>query len=256
MRRSALASALGCLAAAAALYAAFFAPALRHFSGAIPYTAYAGERAPLVLEQGDHLQLLYHFDLLDAYLGGDLPFFRNLWEFNTADEDRPARFDTCYAPFAMPYSLLRRCGATDAAAWNSCQFLSVFLGVLFCYALARRFGAGRTAALCLSAVSSCVPYRWVVLAGGSPTGFGMGLVPAVALGIDAAVRDRSLRGGFLAAAALVCCYAADLHCYLFAALSVPFWCAVAFLRARTGGKRFGARVAPSSRIPKSSPCLI
>lgn len=226
-----------CAAVAIALYAAFCFPALRHFSVAIPYSSYAGEKSPLMLEQGDHLQLLYHFDLFDAYLKGDLPWFRNLWEFNTSDEARPSRFDTCYAPFALPYSLLRSAGATDAAAWNLCQLLSVFLGVVFTFALARRFRAGRVSSLAVAAVSSCVPYRWVVLTGGSPTGFGMGLVPAIALGIDIAVRDEKLRGGILAAAALASCYAADLHCYLFGVLSVPLCLLVSLLRGKGNALR-------------------
>ena len=231
---------------AAALFAAFFGPVVRHFRSSIPFGLYAQDGEPLELVQGDHLQLLYHFDLFDAYLHDDLPWFRNLWEFNTSDDARPRRFDPCYAPFALPYSLLHRVGATDAAAWNACQALSVFLGVLFCAALARRFGAGRGEALCIAALASCVPYRWVVLAGGSPTGFGMGLLPAVALGADMAARDRSVRGGVLCAFALAACYAIDLHCYLFSALALPFWCALGLLRSQStpfaSRRRFGRLV--------------
>jgi len=224
-------AALALAALAAALYAAFLRPLPAHLASSIPYGSYAGAAPPRPLVQGDHLQLLYHFDLFDAYLHGRLPWFRNLWEFNTSDAARPARPDPCYAPFALPYSLARSAGASDALAWNLSQFLSVLLGLAFCAALARRFGAGPGAALALAALSSCVPFRWVVLAGGSPTGFGMGLVPAVALGADVAVRDRRLRGGVLAAAALLACYAADLHCFLFAALSLPLWGLLGLLRS-------------------------
>ena len=236
-------AAFAAAAVSLALHAAFLGPVLRHFSSSIPFGMYARDSEPLELVQGDHLQLLYHFDLFDAYLHDDLPWFRNLWEFNTSDDARPRRFDPCYAPFALPYSLLRRAGATDAAAWNACQALSVFLGVFFCAALARRFGAGPRAALAVAALATCVPYRWVVLAGGSPTGFGMGLLPAVALGADMAARDRSLRGGTLCALALAACYAIDLHCYLFSALALPFWCALGLVRARENPfaprRRFG-----------------
>ena len=224
-------AALALAALAAALYAAFLRPLPAHLASGIPYGSYAGAAPPRPLVQGDHLQLLYHFDLFDAYLHGRLPWFRNLWEFNTSDAARPARPDPCYAPFALPYSLARSAGASDALAWNLSQFLSVLLGLAFCAALARRFGAGPGAALALAALASCVPFRWVVLAGGSPTGFGMGLVPAVALGADVAVRDRRLRGGVLAAAALLACYAADLHCFLFAALSLPLWGLLGLLRS-------------------------
>ena len=230
-RHPRLRAALALAALALALWAAFLRPLPAHVADGIAYTCYAGGAPARPLVQGDHLQLLYHFDLFDAYLHGRLPWFRNLWEFNTTDAARPARPDPCYFPFALPYSLARSAGASDALAWNLSQWLSVLLGLAFCFALARRFGAGPGAALACAALATCVPYRWVVLAGGSPTGFGMGLVPGVALGADIAVRDRRLRGGVLAGALLLCCYAADLHCFLFAALSLPLWGVLALLRS-------------------------
>ena len=230
-RRPRLRAALALAALALALWAAFLRPLPVHVARGIAYTSYAGGAPARTLVQGDHLQLLYHFDLFDAYLHGRLPWFRNLWEFNTSDDARPARPDLCYFPFALPYSLARSAGASDALAWNLAQWLSILLGLAFCHALARRFGAGPAAALAVAALATCVPYRWVVLAGGSPTGFGMGLVPGVAFGADVAVRDRRLRGGVLAGALVLCCYAADLHCFLFAALSLPLWGVLALLRS-------------------------
>ncbi len=221
-------AALFALAAAAALWALFLRPLPRHARSAIPYALYVAA-PPRELVQGDHLQLLYHFDLLRSYLRGDIPWFRNLYEFNTSDADIPARPDFCYFPFALPYAALREVGASPAFAWNVAQALSVLLGFFLCRALARRCGAGSGGATAAAALATCVPYRWVVLAGGSPTGFGIGLVPGVALGLDIAVRDRKARGGALAGAMVLCCYAADLHCFLFAALAAPFWCAASLL---------------------------
>ena len=167
------------------LYAGFLWPIPQHFAEGIPYGSYTPrEMAPREMVQGDHLQLLYHFELLSSYLGGETPWFRNLWEFNLGDETVPARIDPCYAPFALPYAVLRHAGLGDAPAWNFCQWLSVWVGLVFCYLLARSHGAGKWASASIAAVALCVPYRWVTLAGGSPTGFGMGLVPGVALGID------------------------------------------------------------------------
>ena len=230
-RHPRLRAALALAALALALWAAFLRPLPAHVARGIAYTCYAGDAPARTLVQGDHLQLLYHFDLFDSYLRGRLPWFRNLWEFNTSDEARPPRPDLCYFPFALPYSLARSAGASDAFAWNLAQWLSILLGLAFCHALARRCGAGPGAALACAALATCVPYRWVVLAGGSPTGFGMGLVPGVALGVDIAVRDRRLRGGILAGALVLACYAADLHCFLFAVLALPLWGLVALLRS-------------------------
>lgn len=230
-RHPRLRAALALAALALALWAAFLRPLPAHVARGVAYTCYAGGAPARTIVQGDHLQLLYHFDLFDAYLRGRLPWFRNLWEFNTSDEARPPRPDLCYFPFALPYSLARSAGASDALAWNLSQWLSVLLGLAFCRALARRCGAGPGTALAIAALATCVPYRWVVLAGGSPTGFGMGLVPGVALGVDLAVRDRRLRGGALAGALVLACYAADLHCFLFAVLALPLWGLVALLRS-------------------------
>ena len=216
---------------ATALYAAFLWPLPRRFASGIPYGSYAGDAAPQTLVQGDHLQLLYHFELFGSFLRGETPWMRNLYEFNTGDADVPRRIDPYYFPFALPHALLRGAGASDAFAWNACQWLSVVLGLAFCFALARRHGAGPGAALAVAALAACVPYRWVTLSGGSPTGFGMGLVPGVALGVDLAVRDRSVRGGLLAGALVLCCYAADLHCFLFSVLALPLWGLVALLRS-------------------------
>lgn len=214
------------------LYAGFLWPIPQHFAEGIPYGSYTPrEMAPREMVQGDHLQLLYHFELLSSYLGGETPWFRNLWEFNLGDETVPARIDPCYAPFALPYAVLRHAGLGDAPAWNFCQWLSVWVGLVFCYLLARSHGAGKWASASIAAVALCVPYRWVTLAGGSPTGFGMGLVPGVALGIDWAVRNRSVRGGLLAGLCLLGCYAADLHCFLFAAVTIPLWGFVALFRS-------------------------
>lgn len=246
LRRFRAAFALAALAAL--LFGAFLWPLPAHVASGVAYTAHAAPDAPpRTLVQGDHLQLQYHFDLVHEMLAGRIRAFTNPYEF-AVDPATPAprRVDAFYFPFALPYALLRFV-LPDALCWNLAQLLSVFLGLLFCYRLARRFGVGPVAALAVAAVANCVPYRWVVLAGGSPTGFGMGLVPGVALGVDLAVRDRSVRGGVLAGALLFCLYAADLHCFLFAALALPLCGVLALLRSERGLRRpFGlaASLAP------------
>lgn len=228
--RKCLQALLAALAVSLVLFGAFFPPVVRHFAGGIPFTA-VSEQAPRELVQGDHLQLLYHFDLAHSFMTGGTPWFRNLYEFNTSDEACPRRVDLFYAPFSLPYSGLRMCGASKAFAWNFCQLLSVFLGVLFTMLLSRRFGAGFRTSLVIALLVNCVPYRWIVLAGGSPTGFGMGIIPGIALGVDIAVRDGRIRGGVLGA--LLCCaaYAADLHCFLFSILALPLWGVLSILCA-------------------------
>lgn len=250
-RRNRFRIALALAALAALLSGAFLWPLPAHVADGVAYTAHvAPGTPPRTLVQGDHLQLQYHFDLVHEMIAGRIRAFTNPYEF-AVDPATPAprRVDPFYFPFALPYALLRFV-FPDALCWNLAQLLSVFLGMLFCYLLARRFGVGRVAALAVAALANCVPYRWVVLAGGSPTGFGMGLVPGVALGVDLAVRDRSVRGGALAGALLFCLYAADLHCFLFAALAMPLWGVLALLRSERGLKR------PLGLVPPLAPVAL
>ncbi len=219
----------------AALYLVALWPAPAHFASCVPHSLAAENSRVFEMAGGDHLQLIYHFELLGDYIRGVVPWFSDLWEFNTSDADRPPRPDGCYAPFALPYVALRAVGATDAFAYNAVSLLSAILGVILCFALARRCGAGRRGALLAAAIAGCVPYRWVTLATGSPTGFGMGIVPAVALGLDIALRDGRARGGAIAGVSLLLLWMSDLHCFFFSTLAIPLWVATSLIIGPRGG---------------------
>lgn len=222
---------IAALLGAVALYAAFMWPSHRHLGDGIPYTSYNAEVAEArTLVPGDPLQLLYHFQLVRGMFSGRVPPFTNLYEFNLGDDDGRRAFDPYYVPFSLLFAATSP-ALGDAAAWNLSLFTAVLLGFLLLLALARRFqGDEASEALAFAAafIATCVPYRWVTLAGGSPTGFGIALIPAVALGVDIAVRDGRVRGGALAGAMLVLCYATDLHSFLFATLALPLWCLVSW----------------------------
>ena len=229
--RRRLAAAAALFAAAAAMYGALLWPVPRHFAAGVPFGAFATGALPREMQPGDHLQLMYHFDLMRQWLAGEAPFFSDPWEFNVAGAPPRRTQPPGYAPFSVPYAALSALGVPEAAAWNLLQFAAVFAGLFFCFRLARRFGAGPAAALAAAALATCFPYRWTMLGHGSPTGFGMAFVPGVALGIDVAVRDRRARGGVLAGILLAACWATDLHCFLFAVLALPVWGVAALLRA-------------------------
>lgn len=208
-------------------------------SSSVPCSVLSDDPTPIAMASGDHLQLLYHLGLLDDYLRGDIPWFSDLWEFNTSDAERRPRPDPCYAPAAGPFLVLRRLGASDALAWNLDHFLFLFVGTLFLAALARRLGASWAASFFAAAVAGSLPYRWAAIATGSPTGFCMGLVPAALYFTDRAVRDRSVAAGVAGGLAVLSIYATDLHCFLFTAMAVPAWglLAPAFFPGRRTGKR-------------------
>jgi len=78
-----------------------------------------------------------------------------------------------------------------------------------------------------------LPYRWIALLGGSPTGFAMMWVPLLLLGLDMAVREDRLSGGILAGVAVLFSCWSDTHVFFFSALLVPGWCLIALAARRT-----------------------
>ena len=175
---------------------------------------------------GDHLQLLYHFWLADDMMRGRTPPFMNLYEFNTGDDGARREPGAYYAPFSLVYAVLVPLGGR-AFGWNMTGLFSLFLTLYLTWRLVRRYvdddGIAGPAAL----LSVIVPYRWIMLLGGSPTGFAMALVPLLLLGLDAAVREDRPAGGAVAGLAMIMAFGSDLHVFFFSALIAPAWCLVA-----------------------------
>ncbi len=206
-----------------------------------PLPRYAGEGIPSSSQNielgsvrtmmlGDHLQLMYHFQLVQDFLTGRAPWFHNIYEFNTGDDADRFLPGAYFAPFSLLYAVLRFT-LPPAAAWNLVGFLSLWLTLVASLAYVRRFDPGPAAAFCGALLSILIPYRWVNLLGGSPAGFAMMWVPLVALGLDGAVRTGRLRDGWLAAAALFLACWGDLHVFFFTTLSMPLWMGLAALDA-------------------------
>ena len=225
---------------ATALYFYFMAPIGECFTKGIPYTSYSyGAEQPtdtykikaIELMQGDHLQLQYHFNLFSGMLTGEIPPFHNLYEFNTGSDAERKIIDPYYIPFSFTYALAQFF-STDAFAWNFSQLLSALCSLIFLYFLIKRFTSSETlqiTCIAFAIIAMTVPYRWVNLAAGSPTGFGMGLVPGVFLGVDLAIRSKRLSGGILAAILIFLLYCTDLHCFVFSVLATPGFCIVSWI---------------------------
>ena len=219
---------LGLLCYALALW-----PLPRHFASAIPIVDGADETTavrPALPRPGDNLQLLYHFWLgLDA-LSGHSPPLSNIYEFNLGDDSVRFQPDLYYLPFSAVFVL---CAPLlgPAAAWNLSGLASYLAGLALLYLLARRLAPGprRAPAVLAALLASVLPYRFLTLACGSPTGFAIALPPLLAYGIDRAIRDRSPLGWALALLALFFSYAADLHVFYFSALAAPFFCILSLL---------------------------
>jgi len=225
MRRGAAAATL--VLATLAVWAVMTWPLPRHAFHGIPSTARNTEGQDLrYMIPGDHLQLLYHFWLAADMLRGRTPLFHNLYEFNTGDDTSRREPGTYYFPFSLVFAVLFW-AAGRAVAWNGTGWLSLLATLWLTWLLARRYARGSPPAAAAAVIGILLPYRWIALLGGSPTGFAMALVPMMFLGIDLAVRDTRPAGGWIAGAAVILAYCSDLHVFFFSVLAFPAWCLVA-----------------------------
>jgi hypothetical protein len=237
----------GTLLLTLAVWLAFAWPLPRHFRDGIPMSSQNVEKGHArAMIPGDHLQLLYHFELVRDMLAGRIPWFHNVYEFNTGDDAERYRPSAYFAPFSLPYALFASAGGR-AFGWNLMGFLSLWITALATAVLARRFlssspgtarptedpgrarpptepSAGSSLAIYGAALVSLVlPFRWVNLLGGSPAGLAMMWVPVAALGIDMALREQRAAGGILTGAALLLCVWSDLQVFFFCTISLPLW---------------------------------
>jgi len=227
----------------AAVWLSFSWPLALHLRDGIPMSSQNVEKGHArAMVPGDHLQLLYHFELLRDMLAGRVPWFHNVYEFNTGDDAERYRPSAYFAPFSLPYALLAAAGGR-ALAWNLVGFLSLWLTALATALLAGRFATSRLAVYGAALAALLIPFRWVNLLGGSPAGLAMAWVPLTALGVDLAVRDRRMGGGLLAGLAILLACWSDTQVFFFCTISLPLWLLLSWIGSAETGTRDLKRVA-------------
>ena len=171
---------------------------------------------------GDHLQFLYQLWMLaDSFTGGT-PLFYHVYEFNQGNDQALYNPGSYYFPFGLVYSLGYALGGR-VVGWNLMLCATVWLIYLSTWLLLMRFSRSVMTAAVAALPSILLPYFYVSLLGGSPTGMGMLWVPLIFLGVDVAIRDRWLGGGILAGILLFICSWVDLHVFFFVFLATPVW---------------------------------
>jgi hypothetical protein len=176
---------------------------------------------------GDHLQFLYYMWLFSDFITGGTPFFYNLYEFNVGDDAARYRPGPYYLPYSLAFALFYQFG-NRAIAWNAVSLLALWAACWFTWLLARRYTRSDGVAAVGALLALLFPYQWVQLFGGSPAGFGMTFVPMLLYGLDRAVRDGHMRGGWIAGLAILFAGTTDTHAFFFSALLTPLWCLAAF----------------------------
>lgn len=205
-------------------------PLPMHMTKAITLSAHEGESERIVyMTPGDSLQLMYYFELVHGWITGKTPWFYNLYEFNTGDDEERYAPGGYYAPFSLFYSATRSL-TNQALGMNMAGIASLWLTVLATWFLLRRYVKDEWIVGLFSIFVILLPYRWKSLFDASPTGFAMMWVPILLLGLDQAVRDGKFWGGILAAFAVIMVYiGGDSHVFFFSVLAVPAWCLLALL---------------------------
>ncbi len=176
---------------------------------------------------GDHLQLLYQFWLTGDTLKGNTPAFVNPYEFNVGNDAAGAFRGTYYVPFSLFYAAGAALGG-PAFGYNVAQFITVWLAFLFLWLMVRRYCRDDLTAALAAMVGTALPYAWITMFDGSPTGLAMMFIPLIVWALDVMVVDRKAWAGAVAGAA-ICLAESDSHVFFFALLSAPFWCVFSYL---------------------------
>ncbi len=212
-----------------AVWLLFTWPLPRYLFDGIPISHHGGSSMPPhTMYAGDHLQLEYYFWLFSDMVQGNTPWFYNLYEFNTGDDEARYMPTEYYFPFSAFYTVGALLGGR-AFGYNFSAFMSIWITYFFSWLLVRRYVQSDLWAGLAAVFAILFPYRWFALLGGSPTGLAMAWAPLLLWGLDRAVRDGSVRGGCWAALAVVLSYTGDLHVFFFNILLIPAWCVVAFV---------------------------
>lgn len=210
------------------VWALFSWPLPRHLFDAIPSSAYnveAGQARTMI--PGDHLQFLYNFWLASDSLGHT--YLNDVYEFNTGTS-QPQRIATltCYFPFPLfftPFAAI----AGQAAGWNITLIISLWITFIATRKLLRRYTPSDTIATLGALIAIILPYRWITLLDGSPTGLTMMWVPIILLMLDIMVTERKLWAGAIAGAVIYASEWGDTHVYVFSLMLAPCWCLFSYL---------------------------
>lgn len=203
-------------------------PLANYFSRGIPASQRPERGGARMMIPGDHLQLMYHFQLMSDFVSGQTPWFHNLYEFNEGDDAARYERGSYYAPFSLFFALGAAVGGL-AFGWNFSGFIALWLGAWGTWLLARRFTKSIPVIIAATLIGVLFPYRLITFLHGSPTGFAMAYPPLILLGLDMAIRDKKIVGGLIGGSFLFLSGWVDSHTLFFSVLLTPFWCLFVFL---------------------------
>jgi len=204
-----------------ALFLAMTWPLPRYWAEGIPSSAQNIETpAARAAIPGDHLQLLYHFDLVGDMFSGRIPFFHNVYEFNTGDDAERYRPGAYFFPLSGLYTVLKSFMG-QAAAWNTTLWVSVWFSAWFAVLWLRRFTHDPWVLIPALTIWLAMPFRWASLMGGSPAGVALMWVPLLYVCLDRALVSPDRKGGFALGLLMLLLFWADLQVFYLSMLTLP-----------------------------------
>ena len=186
-----------------------------------PASSQNQERGAVVtMLPGDHLQLLYHFQLFRDFAQGDTPWFHDIYEFNLGDDEERRWLRAWFVPISAVFALGSWLFGI-AAGYNLTLFVCLWLSYLFTWLLLRRLGADAVTAGAAALMAIVFPYRWVAALGGAPAGFAAMYVPLLWWSLDGVLREPRWRYALAHALAWVLLAFGDMQTLYFATALVP-----------------------------------
>jgi len=218
------------LAVTLVIWAVFSWPLPRHAASAIPSSAYNVEKGSMrMMIPGDHLQMLYQLWIAADTFKGGTPWFHDVYEFNTGNDEDRYFLSTYYLPLSLFYAAGEKMTGTQAGGYNFTAFITLWLTYLFTWLLVRRYTKEDWLSAIAAMVGIIFPYRWITMLDGSPTGLAMMWVPVIFYGLDVMVAEKKIWAGALAGFGLFVSEWGDTHVFFFSVLSSPFWCLFSWL---------------------------
>ena len=219
------------------IWMAFTWPLPRYLAEGIPSSARNVEPGNVRrMIPGDHLQLLYYFDLAAETFRGRVPLFTDPFQFDAGPYTNPFPLYHYYIPQSLIYACFKPL-AGQAAAWNLTGLLYVWGAYLLLWILARRYAHSEAAAAVGALTVLVLPYRWYGLLGGSPSGFAPVWIVLTILGLDAVGRGFRLVWALASVAGFIFLRAADGQAFYFLVLSMPFWLLLGLVHGYFAGHR-------------------
>ncbi len=194
-------------------------PLIYYFNRGIPYTR-TPEKGWEVqsMQQGDHLQLYYHFWLARDALRGEHPFFFDPYEFSV---DGIKIFTVRRFPLSIPFVIFSFLGG--AFAYNLVLILSIIFSGIAMFLLARIYLQRYFPSFIAALIYTLAPFSLSQLLGGHTNGFLWGIAPLAVFSIERLFASGKWKFALIYFFCLFTCALIEYHLLYYLTLFTLIW---------------------------------